>query len=145
MNRKKGEFKLPLPASPHTTTMTDEKIAAWYGQGRAEATSAPSAAPVAAPTSVSSHAETGSRQGPGRPALTEETRRTIVALRAEDVQQLEELCLRWKRERGGTGSVVKVTAVMRSLLAVLLPQLERMEGICDEGELREQLIALIKE
>lgn len=131
MTRKKTQFA----AISHAVTSTQSqeaarKIAAFTQGGRAD-----SALPAVAPAP--------SMKKRGRPALTEETKRTILALRKSDVQQLEELALRWKRQSDGLVSL-KTTMVMRSLLATALPLLEGLEAVEDEAHLRQELSALFE-
>lgn len=133
MTKKKSQFA----AISQTVSQGDDvakKIAAFTQGGRADRAVSTPAAAVIEPSTPS--------RGRGRPALTEETRRTILALRKEDVHQLEELALRWKRESDGLVSI-KTTMVMRSLLAAALPLLTQLEGIEDEAHLRDQLHELL--
>ena len=120
--KKKGTFQ--LPPSVDVEDSVQAKIKAFTSGGRAE--KAVEIVQVEEPVKR------------GRPALTEETRRTIMALRKDDVQRVEELCLRWKRESDGLTSI-KTTMVLRSLLAETILKLETLEGVEDEAHLREMM------
>lgn len=133
--RKKGVFS-PPPSSSNTATSIEEKLAQFERGGRAEVT------PPAPLSSASPSPPPAATAGPGRPPLTEETRRTILALRKDDVHQLEELCLRWKKESDSMTSV-KTTMVLRSMLAVMLPHLEELEAVESEEDLRTKLLTLL--
>lgn len=78
--------------------------------------------------------------------LSEETRRMVIALRTHDLNRLEDVLLRWKRETGVSGGV-KVTHMLRTLLSVALPLIEEMDAVRDEKELglalKEALAALL--
>ncbi len=130
MSKKKGMFKTPQTLDQSAQA----KIAAFTSGGRAEHT---------APTTTTPTPAAPKKSKRGRPSLEEDTRRTVMALRKDDVQRVEELCLRWKRESDGLVSI-KTTMVLRSLLAECLPKLERLEGIEDEAHLREMIRTLVK-
>lgn len=131
-SKKKKAFSKP-PQPTESSSELQERLSSFRAGGRAA--SAPSApAPTQAPP-------TSKR---GRPALEEDTRRTTLALRRADIQSLEELALRWKRETDSDASV-KVTAIVRSLVAVAMPILEGLSSIEDEASLREHLQALLQD
>jgi len=75
----------------------------------------------------------------GRPPLAEDITRTDIGLRDEDLRALKRLGLDWTditREK----TAIKVTPIVRSVIAVLLPTLQNLdEAPRDETHLRELL------
>ncbi len=126
--KNKGKFTTPLKKLDDTA---QAKINAFTSGGRADNQPVPPPVPE----------KTTSKRG--RPSLDEETKRTVMALRKDDIQRVEELCLRWKRESDAHVSI-KITMVLRSLLAESIAALESLEAVEDESHLREMIQTLIK-
>lgn len=75
----------------------------------------------------------------GRPPLTEKVKRRDVALRKKDAQQLELLGPQWAIEAESENSI-KVTPIVRSIVALMMPVLQNLDEIpTDEQHLREIL------
>lgn len=79
----------------------------------------------------------------GRPPRKEKTKRVDVFIRLSDARAIERLGLDWAEETDSLRSM-KVTPIMRSLAAIMVPVLESLpEAPVDEEHLRELLRAAV--
>lgn len=75
----------------------------------------------------------------GRPPLDEEIKRAEIGLRLEDSKAIELLGIQWSIATGSKTSL-KVTPVVRSVIALVVPLLQNLEvPPRDEDHLRELL------
>lgn len=131
MSRKKK----PTPKAPKTPSLDEVRVAdpaALLVGGRSEFE-----APVVA-------SESEPNVG-GRPPLVEEVKRRDVALRLTDAQQLELLGPQWMIASSAEVSI-KVTPIVRSVMALMMPVLKDLEEIpTDEFDLRRILARALTE
>ncbi len=82
--------------------------------------------------------EPSTRSRGGRPPRPETTKRADVFLRLSDARALERLGPDWA-EATDTMTSIKVTPIVRSLVAVMMPILQDLDPPTDEDQLREFL------
>ena len=84
-----------------------------------------------------------SRSNSGRPPRKEKTKRVDVYIRLSDARAIEQLGLNWAKDTDSLRNM-KVTPIMRSLAAIMVPVLEGLpESPVDEEHLRELLRAAV--
>ena len=73
----------------------------------------------------------------GRPPNQNQSR-LMISLHDHDLERLDQLLLRWRKESGSRGGV-KITQVLRVLLNTHLEALESLEGVSSEDDLASRL------